>query len=98
MFIHRLDSFLIEVKSTEKGTKLTGQGQLHHCRLRIHYATDIIWMAIRGASPRYLSIGKKFNGDPSYRFGEAIELTKKARSPPQHLSSELYQYSYSNHA
>jgi hypothetical protein len=34
-------------------------------------------MAIRGASPRYLSIGKKLNGDLSYRFGEARELTLK---------------------
>jgi hypothetical protein len=34
-------------------------------------------MAIRGTSPRYLAISKKFNGDLSYRVGEARELTLK---------------------
>jgi len=46
-------------------------------------------MAIRGASPRYLSIGKKFNGDLSYRVGEARELTLKGSlaSPTSLLST-----------
>jgi len=55
----------------------------------LYYATSNIWMAIRGASPRYLSIGKKFNGDLSYRVGAARELTLKGSlaSPTSLLST-----------
>ena len=33
-----------------------------------------------------LAINKIYNAHPSYRVGQASELTKKARSPAQHLS------------
>jgi hypothetical protein len=58
-------------------------------------------MAIRGASPRYLFIGKKLNGDLSYRVGEARELTLKGslasptsllRMVPEYLQSKVFDY------
>jgi hypothetical protein len=42
--------------------------------------------AKNGVAGYLLATGMIYNDHPSYRVGQASELTKKARSPAQHIS------------